>query len=155
MEGANADNVRPPAQTRSRSKAKTAHSQAPTTQSEVQSKKTWGSSDSSSEASNQTSNRADHEDTIDESQEEKGVDKENQFLSRPKTAHRQAESPTPARERPEPLKGKELVHPLHTEGLEAIIEHQKKRHAIPATKTKIPANRQPTAETTSSPSEGP
>ena len=138
MEGVNADNVRPPTQTRTRSTAQTVHAQAPTTQSEVQSKNTWGSSDTPSdgdeEGSNQSSNKAEHEDTACETQAEKEKDKENQFLSKPETAQQRGESRTPARDRPEPLKEKALVRPLRTEGLEAMIEHQKKDMPSPKPK---------------------
>ena len=113
----------PPPQTRSRSKAQTVHSQAPTLETE----KTANTSDSTSETSEE-SKPPDHEDgPIDEQADRaKKAAKENQFLSKPTTAPRREQSPTPERNRPESSKDKDPVHPLYTEGLESTIEQQEK-----------------------------
>ena len=141
MEGANADNVRPPTQTRARSIAQTVHSQAPTLPSKQTEEE---SSDTSSEGtvdgSKQSSTRAEHEETVEEAQTERQKETENQFLSKPGIVQPRVESRTPARDRPENPKGKALTHPLYTEGLEAIIEQQEKEITRPKTPIRPKAN---------------
>ena len=129
MEGANADNVRPPAaQARSNSKAKTVHSQAPTMTSVRQ--ETDDSPESTSSGAKSDQEGGDHPP---EPPKTWLLEKAGRFLS--KTLPPPRTSQTPAREKQTPAR--EQTHPLHTEGLDHIVIEDAKKGTNPKGRDKF------------------
>ena len=131
MEGANADNVRPPAaKARSQSRAQTAHSQAPTMTS-VRVETNRFDSTSSGAKSDQEGG-----DPPPEPPKTWPSGKEGQFLPKPLPPPRTSQ--TPAREIPtQQTPAREPTHPLQTDGLDQIVIEDSKKRDKPKGRDKL------------------